>query len=113
LFKVSTTVIAVDAFKSGVDVRVLALANFQCFSSSLATTRSIVLFVPNGLPHPMQWKGSSSFNTRYGAFHAWNVDLTLVIIAIIEWNRLAIPSRSPTGSYQPASARSRTAAAMD
>jgi AhpD family alkylhydroperoxidase len=29
------------------------------------------------------------------------VDLTLVIIAINGWNRLAIPFRTPPGSYQP------------
>ncbi len=33
------------------------------------------------------------------------VDLTLAIIAINGWNRLAIPFRSEAGSYQPASAR--------
>ena len=33
------------------------------------------------------------------------VDLTLAIIAINGWNRLAIPFRSEAGSYQPPSAR--------
>lgn len=33
------------------------------------------------------------------------VDLTLAIIAINGWNRLAIPFRSETGSYQPKAAR--------
>ncbi|MGH8226309.1 MAG: carboxymuconolactone decarboxylase family protein [Steroidobacteraceae bacterium] len=31
------------------------------------------------------------------------VDLTLAIVAINGWNRLAIPFRSPAGSYQPRS----------
>lgn len=30
------------------------------------------------------------------------VDLTMVIVAINGWNRLAIPFRAPVGSYQPA-----------
>jgi alkylhydroperoxidase family enzyme len=29
------------------------------------------------------------------------VDLTLAVIAINAWNRLAIPFRTPAGSYQP------------
>ncbi len=29
------------------------------------------------------------------------VDLTLAVIAINGWNRLAIPFRAPAGSYQP------------
>jgi AhpD family alkylhydroperoxidase len=33
------------------------------------------------------------------------VDLTLAVIAINGWNRLAIPFRTPVGSYQPRSAR--------
>jgi alkylhydroperoxidase family enzyme len=32
-------------------------------------------------------------------------DLTLAIIAINGWNRLAVPFRSEAGSYQPATAR--------
>ena len=35
------------------------------------------------------------------------VDLTLAIIAINGWNRLAVPFRSEVGSYQPAAARAR------
>lgn len=34
------------------------------------------------------------------------VDLTLAVIAINGWNRLAIPFRSPAGSYQPQQAAS-------
>jgi AhpD family alkylhydroperoxidase len=37
------------------------------------------------------------------------VDLTLAIIAINGWNRLAIPFRTPAGSYQPARDRKRPA----
>src|SRR5882724_3875399 len=53
--------------------RRLALApwNIQCFSPSFASTRSIELLVPNGLPQAMQLNGSSSFSTRSGAFQAW------------------------------------------
>src|SRR5262249_35593321 len=36
----------------------------QCRPSSLAVTRSIVLFTPNGLLQRTQWKGSSSLSTR-------------------------------------------------
>jgi alkylhydroperoxidase family enzyme len=32
------------------------------------------------------------------------VDLTLAVVAINGWNRLAIPFRSEAGSYQPPSA---------
>jgi AhpD family alkylhydroperoxidase len=35
------------------------------------------------------------------------VDLTLAIIAINGWNRLAIPFRAPVGNYQPRTARAR------
>src|SRR6476646_9336179 len=41
--------------------------NIQCLPSSLATTRSTLLFTPNGLEQRMQQNGSSSFNTRAGA----------------------------------------------
>ena len=40
------------------------------------------------------------------------VDLTLAIIAINGWNRLAIPFRTPPGSYQPATVRSKSAGAV-
>ncbi len=33
------------------------------------------------------------------------VDLTLAIVGITGWNRLAVPFRSETGSYQPRAAR--------
>ncbi len=36
------------------------------------------------------------------------VDLTLAIVAINGWNRLALPFRTPAGSYQPGSRRSTT-----
>ncbi len=39
------------------------------------------------------------------------VDLTLAIITINGWNRLAIPFRTPPGSYKPRAAVSREAAA--
>lgn len=35
------------------------------------------------------------------------VDLTLAVIAINGWNRLAIPFHSPVGSYQPPKARKK------
>src|SRR5258708_18812230 len=44
--------------------------NIQCLSPSLASTRSIELLVPEGLPQAMQRNGSSSFSTASGAFHA-------------------------------------------
>ena len=44
--------------------------NIQCLPSSLAATRSIVLFTPNGLPQRMQQNGSSSLSTRAGAVAA-------------------------------------------
>lgn len=37
------------------------------------------------------------------------VDLTLAVIAINGWNRLAIPFHSPVGSYQPPKARQNEA----
>jgi AhpD family alkylhydroperoxidase len=39
------------------------------------------------------------------------VDLTLAVIAINGWNRLAIPFRVPAGSYQPSRAGARRAGA--
>jgi AhpD family alkylhydroperoxidase len=41
------------------------------------------------------------------------VDLTLAIIAINGWNRLAIPFRTPPGSYQPITGRSKSAGTAD
>ena len=41
------------------------------------------------------------------------IDLTLAIIAINGWNRLAIPFRTLPGSYQPATARSKSAGTAD
>lgn len=38
------------------------------------------------------------------------VDLTLAIITINGWNRLAIPFRTPPGSYKPRAAANREAA---
>ena len=37
------------------------------------------------------------------------VGLTLAVIAIIGWNRLAIPFRAEVGSYQPTTAEAVTA----
>jgi hypothetical protein len=42
----------------------------QCLLSSFATTHSIVLFTPNGLPQLMQQNGSSSLRMRAGALAA-------------------------------------------
>ncbi|HWM81975.1 MAG TPA: carboxymuconolactone decarboxylase family protein [Pseudolabrys sp.] len=39
------------------------------------------------------------------------VDLTLAVITINSWNRLAIPFRTPAGSYKPQPAASRKASA--
>src|SRR4051812_50194120 len=50
--------------------RVLESLNIQCLPSSLAVTRSIELFTPNGLSHLMQWNGSSCLSTRAGAVAA-------------------------------------------
>ena len=44
--------------------------NIQCLPSSLAVTRSIVLFTPNGLPQRMQQNGSSCLITRADAVAA-------------------------------------------
>ena len=40
-------------------------------AASFASTRSIELLVPKGLPQAMQLNGSSSFSTRCGVFQAW------------------------------------------
>src|SRR4051812_24525114 len=50
--------------------RVLESLNIQCLPSSLAVTRSIELFTPNGLLHLMQWNGSSCLSTRAAAVAA-------------------------------------------
>ena len=50
--------------------RLVAPLYIQCLPSSLAATRSIVLFTPNGLPQRMQQNGSSSLRTRGDAVAA-------------------------------------------
>jgi hypothetical protein len=57
-----------------------APANIQCVPSSLATMRSTVLFVPNGLSQRMQWNGSSSLTTRRGALQAWKSSCGVSVI---------------------------------
>src|ERR1700741_497172 len=45
-------------------------AYIQCLPSSFASTRSIVVLTPNGLPQRTQQNGSSSLRTRAGALTA-------------------------------------------
>ncbi len=75
--------------------------------AALAWTEAVTRIAPEHVDDGLYQQLRSHFSEKE------LVDLTLAIIAINGWNRLAIPFRTPAGSYQPANVRSRTTAAMD
>ena len=66
--------------------------NIQCLPSSLAATRSTLLFTPNGLPQRMQQNGSSSLSTRAGAVAARKSSCGLQGDDLLGAGRLAQPA---------------------
>jgi len=99
------------------------------------TSRS---FVPSS-PLSVAWREAPIYSAREGAALAWTeavtrvtdgpiadalyeevrrhfsgkeiADLTLVVIAINGWNRLAMSFQAPVGNYRPRAARERATAA--
>ena len=64
--------------------------------AALAWTEAVTRIAPEEVDDPLYGQLCSHFSEKE------IVDLTLVIIAINGWNRLAIPFRTPAGTYRPA-----------
>jgi len=75
--------------------------------AALAWTEAVTRIAPEHLDDDLYQKLCSHFSEKE------IVDLTLAIIAINGWNRLAIPFHTPAGSYQPVSARSKIPGVVD
>ncbi|HEX5480448.1 MAG TPA: carboxymuconolactone decarboxylase family protein [Dehalococcoidia bacterium] len=73
--------------------------------AALAWTEALTLISTNDVPDELYEATREWFDERE------IVDLTLAIIAINSWNRLAISFRTPPGSYQPRAARQTEAPA--
>ncbi len=67
--------------------------------AALAWCEAVTLLVHDHVPDEVYSLARQAFNEKE------LVDLTMAIIAINSWNRLAVPFRTVAGSYQPASAR--------
>ena len=63
--------------------------------AALAWAEAVTLLAGQGMPDAVYEEVHSQFDEKA------LVDLTLAIIAINGWNRLAMPFRSEVGSYQP------------
>ena len=63
--------------------------------AALAWTESVTLLSHTGVPDEVYELGRSQFSEKE------LVDLTMAIIAINSWNRLAVSFRALAGSYQP------------
>jgi len=63
--------------------------------AALAWTESLTRITDNDVPDDLYAAARRQFSERE------LVDLTLAIIAINGWNRLAIPFRTTPGSYEP------------
>ena len=72
--------------------------------AALAWTEALTLISTNDVPDELYEATREWFDERE------IVDLTLAIIAINSWNRLAISFRTPPGSYQPRAASARASA---
>ena len=72
--------------------------------AALAWTEALTLISTNDVPDELYEATREWFDERE------IVDLTLAIIAINSWNRLAISFRTPPGSYQPRTAPARAPA---
>ena len=66
--------------------------------AALAWTEGLTLISENGVPDDLYAEVREQFSEKE------LVDLTMAIVAINGWNRLAISFRAPVGDYQPASA---------
>ena len=63
--------------------------------AALAWAEAVTQLGPHGVPDPVYEEACGQFDDKA------LVDLTLAIVAINGWNRLAIPFRSEAGTYQP------------
>ena len=63
--------------------------------AALAWTEAVTRIGEDGVPDELFAEVREHFS------EAELVDLTLAIVAINGWNRLAVPFRAPVGSYQP------------
>ena len=63
--------------------------------AALAWTEAVTKISENQIPDAVYEQASSNFNEKE------LVDLTLAVIAINSWNRLAISFHTPPGSYHP------------
>src|ERR1700691_643291 len=84
----------------------------QCLPSSFATTRSMLLFTPNGLLHRMQQNGSSSLRTRAGALEAPKSirgDNVMTFSGQVAWQRPHCTQASSTNRSTGRSGSSRKA----
>jgi len=66
--------------------------------AALGWTESVTLISETGAPDEVYQFARSQFSEKE------LVDLTMAIIAINSWNRLAVSFRAVAGSYQPAAA---------
>ena len=67
--------------------------------AALAWAEAVTLISGNGVPDELYAEARRHFDEKS------LVDLTLAIIGINGWNRLAVPFRSETGSYRPKAAQ--------
>ena len=67
--------------------------------AALAWAEAVTLISGSGVPDELYAEARRHFDEKS------LVDLTLAIIGINGWNRLAVPFRSGTGSYRPKAAR--------
>ena len=63
--------------------------------AALEWTEAVTRIFDGGVPDEVYERARQQFSEKE------RVDLTLAVIAINGWNRLAIPFRAPVGSYQP------------
>lgn len=66
--------------------------------AALAWAEAVTQLGAEGVPDPVYVQALQALGEK------GLVDLSLAVIAINGWNRLAIPFRSPAGSYQPPTA---------
>jgi len=64
--------------------------------AALAWTEALTLIAGNGVPDELFEATRKHFSEKE------MVDLTLAVVAINGWNRIAVSFRPPVGSYQPA-----------
>ncbi len=100
---------AKDALAEGEDpVRIYTLAGWEETSlftprerAALRWTEAVTLIHDGHVPDDVYEEARKHFSEKE------LVDLTIAIIAINAWNRLAIPFRSPVGNYRPAASKAK------